>query len=206
VPNVADRACAYGIPGEVVDGMDVLAVRAVWKKPWRALAPARPQHRGGQNVSLFRPFPFRPARLSHARRGAGYKDRDPIIVLSEEMKAVGLLSEDEFESMNQQVKGKLKDAMAYSEAPPLRIPPKYPRTYSPPPFHRQGRGSEAELRAKVKADGGMRQISYAEAIQEALREEMTRDADVFIMGEDVGLYGGAYGATRKPVPGFGDGA
>ena len=63
---------------------------------------------------------------------------------------------------------------------------------------------EAELRAKVKADGGMRQISYAEAIQEALREEMTRDADVFIMGEDVGLYGGAYGATRNLFQEFGE--
>jgi len=40
-------------------------------------------------------------------------------------------------------------------------------------------------------------------IQEALREEMQRDESVFIMGEDVGLYGGAYGATRGLFQEFG---
>ena len=42
LPDVADRACAYGIPGEVVDGMDVLAVRgAVAKAVERARARRR---------------------------------------------------------------------------------------------------------------------------------------------------------------------
>jgi pyruvate/2-oxoglutarate/acetoin dehydrogenase E1 component len=50
----------------------------------------------------------------------------------------------------------------------------------------------------------MRQITYANALVEAAREEMTRDANVFIMGEDVGLYGGAYGATRGLSGEFGD--
>jgi len=50
----------------------------------------------------------------------------------------------------------------------------------------------------------MRQISYADAIVEALREEMQRDPKVFIMGEDVGLYGGAYGATRGLLGEFGE--
>jgi len=49
----------------------------------------------------------------------------------------------------------------------------------------------------------MRQISFAQALVEALREEMLRDEQVFIFGEDVGLYGGAYGATRGLVEEFG---
>ena len=40
----------------------------------------------------------------------------------------------------------------------------------------------------------MREITYAEAIREALRQEMRRDERVFILGEDVGVYGGAFGA------------
>ena len=43
-----------------------------------------------------------------------------------------------------------------------------------------------------------------QALVEAAREEMTRDEHVFIMGEDVGLYGGAYGATRGLSKEFGD--
>ena len=34
------------------------------------------------------------------------------------------------------------------------------------------------------------------ALNEALQEEMERDKTVFVMGEDVGIYGGAYGVTR----------
>jgi hypothetical protein len=39
-------------------------------------------------------------------------------------------------------------------------------------------------------------ISYREALNQAMREEMERDPDVFIMGEEVGHYNGAYKVTR----------
>ncbi len=42
----------------------------------------------------------------------------------------------------------------------------------------------------------MKEIRYIKAINEALREEMERDENVFIVGEDVGGSGGAFGATR----------
>lgn len=42
----------------------------------------------------------------------------------------------------------------------------------------------------------MRVISYTEALREALAEELTRDPTVFLMGEDIGCYGGAFGITR----------
>lgn len=45
---------------------------------------------------------------------------------------------------------------------------------------------------------------YWEAIRDALREEMLRDERVFVMGEDVGVYGGAYGATRGLWEEFGE--
>jgi len=41
----------------------------------------------------------------------------------------------------------------------------------------------------------MRQISYAEAIRECIREEIKKDSNVFMLGEDVGLYGGAFGVS-----------
>ena len=49
----------------------------------------------------------------------------------------------------------------------------------------------------------MAEISYWQAVRDALREEMLRDERVFIMGEDVGIYGGAYGATRGLYEEFG---
>ena len=49
----------------------------------------------------------------------------------------------------------------------------------------------------------MREIYYWQAVNEALAEEMQRDPAVFIMGEDVGVYGGAYAVTRGLLEKFG---
>jgi len=49
----------------------------------------------------------------------------------------------------------------------------------------------------------VRKLSYAQAVAEALNEEMTRDPDVFLMGEDIGRFGNIYGATRGLLEAFG---
>lgn len=49
----------------------------------------------------------------------------------------------------------------------------------------------------------MREMTYAEAIREALRQEMQRDEHVFLMGEDIGVYGGAFGVTLGLLDEFG---
>jgi pyruvate/2-oxoglutarate/acetoin dehydrogenase E1 component len=50
----------------------------------------------------------------------------------------------------------------------------------------------------------MREITYAEAIREALRQEMQQNERVFLMGEDLGIYGGAFGVTFGLVDEFGE--
>jgi 2-oxoisovalerate dehydrogenase E1 component beta subunit len=49
-----------------------------------------------------------------------------------------------------------------------------------------------------------RELTYLEAIREALVEEMRRDGKVFVLGEDVGPYGGAFGVTQGLHEEFGD--
>ncbi|MGD9363665.1 MAG: alpha-ketoacid dehydrogenase subunit beta [Desulfobacterales bacterium] len=49
----------------------------------------------------------------------------------------------------------------------------------------------------------MREITYAEAIREALRQEMKLDDKVFIFGEDVGAFGGCFGVTAGLYDEFG---
>jgi len=46
--------------------------------------------------------------------------------------------------------------------------------------------------------------TYLQAINEALRQEMERDPDVFIMGEDVGPFGGCFGVTKGLYEQFGE--
>jgi 2-oxoisovalerate dehydrogenase E1 component beta subunit len=49
-----------------------------------------------------------------------------------------------------------------------------------------------------------KELTYLEAIREALAEEMRRDPKVFVLGEDVGPYGGAFGATQGLYEEFGE--
>jgi len=49
----------------------------------------------------------------------------------------------------------------------------------------------------------MREIKYIDAVNEALVEEMERDDMVFIIGEDVGPFGGGFGATKGLLERFG---
>ncbi len=64
-------------------------------------------------------------------------------------------------------------------------------TMSPALMQQVGEGVPAE------------ELSYQEAIREALREEMLRDESVFLLGEDIGKHGGAFGVTRTLFDQFG---
>ena len=50
----------------------------------------------------------------------------------------------------------------------------------------------------------MRKITYRDAVKEALREALHRDPRVFLMGEDVARYGGAYGCSKGLHAEFGE--
>ena len=60
-----------------------------------------------------------------------------------------------------------------------------------------------KAKAQVKADYGMTVFAIKDAIVEAQAEEMRRDPNVIIEGEDVGIYGGAYSATKGLLEEFG---
>lgn len=60
----------------------------------------------------------------------------------------------------------------------------------------------AEVRENVSTE--VREIVFAQAIITALAEEMRRDERVIVYGEDVGVYGGVYGATRGLQKEFGE--
>src|SRR6185295_13979738 len=48
------------------------------------------------------------------------------------------------------------------------------------------------------------EVTYLEAISQALDEEMTRDERVFLMGEDIGTYGGAFKITEGFIQKYGE--
>jgi TPP-dependent pyruvate/acetoin dehydrogenase alpha subunit len=118
VPDVAARGAAYGVRGEIVDGMDVLAVR---EAAVRAVAEAR----AGAGPVLLECKTYRFA--GHSRgdvRGyrsrdeeAAWKERDPIVRLRERL-AVSL-SEADLDEADTQVEATLEHAIEFARNSPL---------------------------------------------------------------------------------------
>ena len=50
----------------------------------------------------------------------------------------------------------------------------------------------------------MGEVTYLEALRQGLWEEMERDERVFILGEDIGIYGGAFKMTEGFLKKFGE--
>ncbi len=206
LPDISTRACAYGIPGVTVDGMNVLEVR-------KAVVEAVDRARTGDGPTIVECKTYRYFGHSHSdprayrtrEEEAEYRDRDPVQRLHKDMSVVGMLTEEEFEKTEEAVQSKLDGAMQYSDASPEPNPDQlYTDVFAPSKTTQQDIEAEKKLRERVRSDPNQRQISYAQALVEAMREEMKRDERVFIFGEDVGLYGGAYGATRGLAEEFGD--
>jgi len=48
----------------------------------------------------------------------------------------------------------------------------------------------------------MKEITYKEALREAMVEEMRRDEDIIFLGEDIGVYGGGFGVSYGMIEEF----
>jgi pyruvate/2-oxoglutarate/acetoin dehydrogenase E1 component/TPP-dependent pyruvate/acetoin dehydrogenase alpha subunit len=204
--DVADRACAYEMPGEVVDGMDVLAVR---ESVTRAVSKARK----GEGPSLIECKTYRwyghsrsdPRKYRTKEEEAEWKARDPIPTFASKLIESGVVTEEEVDKIEEQVDEAIEEATDFALKSPT--PPEeelHLNVYAPFKWTMSEYEQEKQLREKCRSGtNGMRKILYKEALIEAAREEMRLNPDVFVMGEDVGLYGGAYGATKGLFEEFG---
>ena len=50
----------------------------------------------------------------------------------------------------------------------------------------------------------MRILTFRDAIREAIREEMQKDKDIYLLGEDIGIHGGAFSVTQGLLKEFGE--
>jgi len=126
--NVADRAAAYGIPGQVVDGMDILAVHG-------AAGEAIKRARQGDGPTLLECKTYR--FMGHSRfEPAGYrpkeeveewKKRDPLAMFRQGLLESLKVSEAEFEEIDRAVAKEIEEAVAFAEQSPDPEPDDYAR-------------------------------------------------------------------------------
>ncbi|NTV35982.1 MAG: dehydrogenase, partial [Anaerolineaceae bacterium] len=204
--SVAQRACAYGIPGVTVDGMNPLTVRGAVKQ-------AADRARRGEGPSIVECQTYRWFGHSHSdprvyrtrEEEAEWKKRDPVTTFCADLKQIKLLTEEEATQMEDAVSDKLSAAMSFSTASSEPAPSEMETdVFAPAKFTPDDYVLDRKLRAAISNGEVKREITYAQALVEAQREEMQRDPRVFLMGEDIGLYGGAYGATRDLYKEFGE--
>ncbi|HEY3079079.1 MAG TPA: dehydrogenase E1 component subunit alpha/beta [Chloroflexota bacterium] len=207
VADVADRAGAYGIPGVVVDGNDVVAVNA-------AAAEAVARARAGAGPTLLECKTYRhgghsrsdPGHYRSAEEVAGWKARDPIATHRARLTERGLAASAALEAIDERVQAAVDEAVELARAAPAPDAGELLRdvywegTTAAPAPPRPAR------RADGRRAGATRQLTVVEALREAMREEMARDGEVIVLGEDVGVekgFGGAFTVTLGLAEEFG---
>ena len=205
-PDIAQRGCAYGIENAMVDGMDVLAMR-------EAVARAVEHARSGKGPYLLEAKTYRwyghsrsdPRAYRTKEEEAEWKSRDPIPNFAALLVSQGIATETEIDAIEEQVERAIDEATDFSLNSPMPAAEDlYEFVYAPLKWTQADIDREKGLRELARKGGpGTHEAEYRQALQEAMREEMLRDENVFLMGEDIGLYGGAYGATRTLFNEFG---
>jgi 2-oxoisovalerate dehydrogenase E1 component len=194
VANIAERAVAYGIPGQTIDGNDSLEV-------YRVAGAAIARARQGMGPSLIEALTWRWGQHSMrtAVRDPRSKEdmdrwiaRDPI-KLMEQGADGNSLPAPRIRSIQEAVQAELSTAVQFAkESAEPSVEAMRAAVYSPHKKHEEPR------------DKGARAIAFNDAICEAMRQEMERDPTVFLMGEDVGLTGGIFGCSKGLIDHFGE--
>ncbi|GAB5461705.1 pyruvate dehydrogenase (acetyl-transferring) E1 component subunit alpha [Hoeflea alexandrii] len=195
--DIHAKAAAYGIASEVVDGQDVVAVEAAAR---RAIASIR--ETGRPYFLECRTYRFRAHSMFDAQL---YRDKDeiakfrangPIVRFQGWLLENHLLKDSDIARIEAEVDAEISEAVAFAEAgswEPVETLTRHVVADEPAP-------------APVPAapSGRTSEITYREAVKQAIREAMIGDERVFLMGEDVGAYGGCYAVTKGLMAEFGE--
>ncbi len=187
IDRLARRAAGYSMPGETIDGNDVVAVRA-------AVAAAARRARAGAGPSLIEAMTWRwddhsmranLPRYRNADEEAVWQGRDPIARVEGLLREGHGLAQAELDRVQAEAGAEIAAAEAFGLASPEPdLAAAYAAVTAPHEIHAE------------PADRGGRPLTYTEALREAIDQEMTRDARVFVIGEDVGRIGGIFAVTR----------
>lgn len=193
--SISARAAGYGVPGETIDGNDVVAVYA-------AVDEAIARARAGEGPTLIEAITYRHGDHSMRANLPGYREdeeverwkaMDPINRCVSMMKERGALTDAEYEALVAETDAEIERAVEFAKnSPEPDVESLAPAVSSP--FKSTG---------VVEPPAGTRELTYLEALKEAMAQEMERDERVFVIGEDVGPIGGTFGVTRGLFQRFG---
>jgi pyruvate dehydrogenase E1 component alpha subunit len=123
IENIADRAAAYGIPGVVVDGNDVLAV-------YEAALKAAERGRRGEGPTLIECKTYRhrghsrvdPAKYRPKEEVEAWLAKDPIKRFREKLIQSNILTDIEIQQIDREVAAEIEEAVKYAMESPYPAP------------------------------------------------------------------------------------
>jgi TPP-dependent pyruvate/acetoin dehydrogenase alpha subunit len=117
--TIAERSCAYGIPGMVVDGQEV------WLVYHAALgAVERARAGGGPSLIECRTYRYRghsrfePAGYRAKEEENEWKKRDPLVLWAQRLKAEGIVSDERIKAIRADVQKRIETAVTRAESAP----------------------------------------------------------------------------------------
>jgi 2-oxoisovalerate dehydrogenase E1 component len=193
-PSVVTRALAYGMPAEAVDGMDVLAVHEAAQRAITAVRAGAGPWLLELRTYRFRAHSMFDAELYRdAEEVAWWKERGPILRLGATLREAGLLDDAGDAAIDALVTEEVDAGVAFAEAAtdePVSELLRFVLSEEPEGF--------------VPArDGEVQEMTYREAVRSAISEAIEADERVFLVGEDVGAYGGCYAVTKGLLDRYG---
>jgi pyruvate dehydrogenase E1 component beta subunit/2-oxoisovalerate dehydrogenase E1 component len=200
VVDVTVQASAAGVTAESVDGMDVEAVE---KAVGRLALEVR--RGGGPRFLECRTYRFRAHSMFDAElyrdkaEVEAWKLRDPITTFDGALRHRSILDDAGRAGIDERASAEVDAAVAFAEAGTWEPVEHLTRDVCGP---RPGASAPAPVPAPAGA-ATRRRVTYREAVREAVREALKRDPRVFLMGEDVGRYGGAYAVSKGLLAEFG---
>ena len=189
------RAASYGMKAEAVDGMDVVAVEAAALRAVTAMRAAPHPHFLECRTYRFRPHSMFDAELYRDKAEvAEWRKLDPIARFQSWLLDNGLIHPEEVTAIEAEVEAQIGNAVAAADQAPWE------------PVADLARHVLAETRPAPPEPippNTMVETTYREAVRAAITEAMLRDQRVFLMGEDVGAYGGCYAVSKGMLAEFG---
>jgi 2-oxoisovalerate dehydrogenase E1 component len=206
ISNLSLQAASYGMNARIVDGMDPLAVKI-------AMEEAAQDLRKGNTPCLIEAMTYRFFHHAGSTPGSyfGYREtneeqkwrkRDPVENFPREIKEVGFLTGEEDSYLKKSTKAAIQKAVDYctekssgTQRIKTALLPKSESLTNG--LHSDG--TEFSRIAFMEAEDvrSDKEIKYVEAIAKITGHWLEKDPNVFVIGEEVGHFGGgAYQATK----------
>ncbi len=202
--DIAARAASYGIHSQVVDGMDVVAMEVAARESVNSIRQDGKPRFLECRTYRFRPHSMFDAQLYRQKEEVlAWRDRGPIVKFVQWLEESGMLHSDELSAMESDIDSEIANAVEFAEAGSLEPVDQLTRYVT---------GIDSALDASTPAPAIQKAASprpktvhttYREAVGSAIRNIMQEDERVFLMGEDVGAYGGCYAVSKGLLDQFG---